>query len=54
MMERKPNDRFNLRELYDTPIKPLTRSCIRFNLRELYDRLQDVPNTTTSPPLDPL
>ena len=43
IIDRKPNDRFNLRELSDTPIEPLEGSS---NLME------DIPEITTSPLLD--
>ena len=39
MMDRKPNDIFDLRELFDTLIEPLEESS---------NPLEDVPETTTS------
>ena len=44
MMDRKPNDRFDFRELSDTPKEPLEGS---------YNPMEDVPKTIASPLLDP-
>ena len=43
MMDRKPNDRFDLRELFDTLIESLKRSS---------NPIKDVIETITSPVLD--
>ena len=45
MMDQKHNDRFDFRELSDTPIDPLVESS---------NQVQDVPNATTSPHLGTL
>ena len=43
MMDRKPNDRFDFRELSDTPREPLEGSS---------NPMEDIPKTTTSSLLD--
>ena len=43
MMDRKPNDTFNFRELSDTLREPLERNS---------NSTEDVPETTVSPLLD--
>ena len=42
-MDQKPIDRFNLRELSDTPIKPLAGSS---------NPVQNVPKSTDPPPIN--
>ena len=44
-MNQKPNDRFNLRELFNT----LTEAFVGSS-----NSMQDIPDTTTPPPLDTL
>ena len=43
MVDRKPNDRYDVRELSDTPREPLEESS---------NKMEDVPETTTSSLLD--
>ena len=44
-MDQKPNDRFNLKKLFDSPTEPLVGS---------YNSVQDVSDTTVTPPLNTL